>query len=71
MTHKVIYHDFQQPNASLFDPESSTVLTATVLTKGRRWYRFWGNLQKAMEAICLALCGISIIFSIVVLTALL
>ena len=71
MTNSIIYHDFRQTNSPAIDPKPNTVLTASVLTKGRRWHKFWGNLQKATEAVCLILCGAGIAFSIYIFSVLL
>lgn len=71
MTYSVIYHDFQQTNDPAPNRESSTVLTAGLLTKGRRWCKFCAGVSKATETTCLVVCGASIVFSLLILCQLL
>lgn len=71
MTNRIIYHDFQRTNNPAIHPESSAVLTARVLVRGRRWHRFWNNSGKAVDTACLALCGAVIALSMYVIAVLL
>lgn len=64
MTYRIIYHDFRAM-------DQTTTLTAALLSKGRRWRKFWVGLHKATEAACLLLCGAGIGLSIYVITVLL
>lgn len=69
MTTRIIYHDFQK-NESL-ENRTAGVLTARVLKKGRRWHRFWDNLNRVLTTTCLAMCGVGIAFSLYVIVAVL
>lgn len=64
MTHSVIYHDFRQNEPMTMEPENATVLTASVLTRGRRWFKAWENLNAVSNAACLVLCGACIAASV-------
>lgn len=58
MTPRVIYHDFRQESSSVFAPEpGSTVLTASVLNKGRRLLKFTARVSSVVTAACIFLCG--------------
>ncbi len=67
MTTNIIYHDFGNTEAS----RPTTLLTARVLTRGRRWHRFWDNLNRGITAACIVSCSLGIAFSLYVLTVLL
>lgn len=70
MTNGIIYHDFRKSNQGTF-ADGTTVLTARVLRKGKRWHRFWDNLNKVIQGTCLLVCGGGILFSLYVLAVLL
>ena len=71
MTSGIIYHDFQKSNQVALNEKTTTVLTERVLRKGKRWHRFWDNLNKVIEGTCLVVCGVGIAFSLYVLAAVL
>lgn len=57
MTKQVIYHDFRRSTSPALEPESTVILTASLLTKGRRWFKAWESLNAAIYGACLVLCG--------------
>ena len=67
MPARVIYHNFQQANT----PEPTIVLTAPTLAKGRRFVKAFENINTAINAACLILCGACAGISLFILFALL
>lgn len=61
MTTRVIYHDFRQTQS----PDLSVMLTAQILSKGRRLIKAVSKINAAINGTCLFLCvacmGVSIL----------
>lgn len=55
MKTRIIYHDFQHKDLAplAHQPESSVLLTAAALAKGRRI----AKINQSLNVICVALCG--------------
>lgn len=53
MSTNVIYHDFQAAN----EPAPSVALTASVLSKGRKWVKAVDAIPTIANNACLFLCG--------------
>lgn len=66
MTKGIIYHDFQA-SGNRTAPESTAVLTASVLEKGRRRAKTLTNINTAVNTTCLVLCGACIGVSVFVI----
>ena len=53
MTSRIIYHDFRSANNSV----PRIILTAPVLTKGRRLVNVADKVNNVLTAVCIFLCG--------------
>lgn len=63
MSTRVIYHDFRKVQS----PDLSVMLTAQVLSKGRRLIKAVNKLNTAINGACLFLCGACMGVSILIL----
>ena len=68
MTTQILYHDFRKTDDAT---PSTLLLTAPLLKKGRRCFKFWAGVNAAVQGGCLALFGACIGVSLVIFSVLL
>ncbi len=66
MTTNIIYHNFQNSHRS----PSQRAITARQIQKGRRLMKLAANINAAMDAACMFLCGACITASLLILLSL-
>ena len=67
MTSRIIYHDFSANEPSVTTQDTGVFLTASVLTKGRRFLRMTENMNHLFHVACIGLCGLTTLLSLGIL----